>query len=156
MNIEDLKTQLRAEGFTHTYVWEDGPGVFYPDHPHPHETAHVVLDGEVTVTSEGKTLSYKAGERFDVPARTIHSAKMGPKGCRYLMGEKWPESERDGWAAGFSLLFPLFPVLHRNFEHRLDGAVQPVWPAFLQVAGDREPGLLTAQVHIGGLEAHGP
>ena len=79
---------LRAEGFTHTYVWEDGPGVFYPDHTHPTATAHIVLCGEVTVTSDGETKSYKTGDRLDVPARTIHSAKMGPKGCRYLVGER--------------------------------------------------------------------
>jgi quercetin dioxygenase-like cupin family protein len=88
MTTGDLETQLRGEGFTHTYVWEDRPGVSYPDPAHPHETAHIILDGEVTVTSEGKTQTYKAGDRFDVPARAIHSARMGPKGCRYLIGEK--------------------------------------------------------------------
>ena len=85
MNFEE---DLRAEGFSHTYVWQDGPGAYYPEHTHPTVTAHIVLDGEVTVTSEGETRTYKAGERFDVPAETIHSAKMGPKGCRYLIGEK--------------------------------------------------------------------
>ena len=88
MNVRDLEEALRDEGFTHTYVWQDGPVAFYPEHAHPTVTAHCVLDGEVTVTLEGKTLTYKAGDRFDVPAETIHSAKMGPKGCRYLIGEK--------------------------------------------------------------------
>ncbi|MFB3921417.1 MAG: cupin domain-containing protein [Terriglobia bacterium] len=86
--MKDLERQLRTEGFTHTYAWEDGPGVFYPDHTHPNETAHVILEGEMTVTSQGKTRTYKPGERFDVPAQTVHSARMGPKGCRYLIGEK--------------------------------------------------------------------
>ncbi|MBI4165478.1 MAG: cupin domain-containing protein [Acidobacteria bacterium] len=88
MNVADLEKKLRAEGFTHTYVWQDGPGAYYPEHRHPTVTAHIVLDGEVTVTSEGRTLTYYAGDRFDVPAETIHSAKMGPKGCRYFLGEK--------------------------------------------------------------------
>ena len=87
MTVRDLESALRAEGFGHTYVWEDGPGAFYPEHAHPTVTAHIVLDGEVTVTSEGKTQTYRAGERFDVPAETVHSARMGPKGCRYLIGE---------------------------------------------------------------------
>ena len=88
MNVDDLQKVLRSEGFSHTYVWEDGPGALYPEHTHPVVTAHIVLDGEVTVTAQGKTRTYKAGERFDVPAETTHSAKMGPKGCRYLIGEK--------------------------------------------------------------------
>lgn len=88
MNIQDLERSLRAEGFGHTYVWQDGPGVYYPEHTHTDVTAHIVLEGEVTVSSEGKTRTYQAGERFDVPAQTMHSAKMGPKGCRYIIGEK--------------------------------------------------------------------
>ena len=87
MNVKGFESELRAEGFSHTYVWEDGPAAYYPEHMHPTVTSHVVLDGEVAVTSEGKPQTYRAGERFDVPAQTIHSAKMGPTGCRYLIGE---------------------------------------------------------------------
>lgn len=88
MSVEEKQNQLRAEGFTHTYVWQDGPGVHYPDHTHATATAHIILEGEMTVTSVGRTQTYKPGERFDVPGHTVHSAKMGPQGCRYLIGEK--------------------------------------------------------------------
>jgi quercetin dioxygenase-like cupin family protein len=88
MNLGDLEKHLRSEGFTHTYVWEDGPGVFYPDHTHATVTAHIILGGEMTVTSQRKTETYKAGDRFDVPAHAVHSARMGAKGCQYLIGEK--------------------------------------------------------------------
>ena len=82
MNLGDLEKHLRSEGFTHTYVWEDGPGAFYPDHAHPGATAHVILDGEMTVTLQGKTDTYRVGDRLDVPAHTVQSARMGSKGCR--------------------------------------------------------------------------
>jgi mannose-6-phosphate isomerase-like protein (cupin superfamily) len=88
MKVNDLEGQLRSEGFTRTYIWRDGPGVFYPDHTHSTLTAHIILEGKMTVTSQGKTKTYQAGDRFDVPANTVHSARMGPKGCRYLVGEK--------------------------------------------------------------------
>ncbi len=88
MNIQELEKSLRSEGFTHTYIWEDGPGAFYAAHTHPTVTAHILLEGEMTVTTHGETRTYKAEERFDVPAQTMHSAKMGPKGCRYIIGEK--------------------------------------------------------------------
>ena len=84
-----LKRQLRAEGFQHVYVWSDGPDAFYSDHVHPVDTAHIVLDGEMTLTCGGATNTYKAGERPpDVPAGAVHSARMGSAGCRYLIGEK--------------------------------------------------------------------
>lgn len=88
MNLAELEKQLHSEGFRRTYVWQDGPGAFYPDHTHPTETAHVILDREMTVATGGETRTCRAGERCDVPAGAVHSAGMGPRGCRYLIGEK--------------------------------------------------------------------
>jgi mannose-6-phosphate isomerase-like protein (cupin superfamily) len=87
-DLKSLERQLHAEGFLHTYVWQDGPKVFYADHTHASETAHIILDGEMTLTHTGSTQTYGAGERCDVPAGAVHSARMGPLGCRYLIGEK--------------------------------------------------------------------
>jgi quercetin dioxygenase-like cupin family protein len=90
--IVDSRTferQLRQEGFRHVYVWEDAAHAFYPDHTHPVDTAHVILDGEMTLVCGGSSTTYRAGERPpDVPAGAVHSARMGPTGCRYLIGEK--------------------------------------------------------------------
>ena len=83
-----LRKQLESEGFGHTFVWQDGPGTYYPDHTHAGLTAHIILDGEMTLTMRGKSQTYRVGERYDVPAEAIHSAQMGPQGCRYLVGEK--------------------------------------------------------------------
>jgi quercetin dioxygenase-like cupin family protein len=85
---ESYERQLRAEGFDRLYVWRDGPNAVYPEHTHAVTTAHVVLAGEMTVTAEGRSRRVRAGERFDVPANTIHSARMGPEGCEYLIAEK--------------------------------------------------------------------
>jgi quercetin dioxygenase-like cupin family protein len=88
MNVPDLEKQLHSEGFRHTYVWEDSPNQRYSDHTHPVETAHIILEGEMTLTMDGRSSTYRAGERCDVPAGTIHAAHIGPAGCRYLIGEK--------------------------------------------------------------------
>jgi quercetin dioxygenase-like cupin family protein len=85
---KSLEHQLHAEGFLHTYVWQDGPNAYYPDHTHAAETAHIILDGEMTLTHSGETHTFSAGERCDLPAGAVHSAKMGPHGCKYLVGEK--------------------------------------------------------------------
>jgi mannose-6-phosphate isomerase-like protein (cupin superfamily) len=85
---KSLERQLHQEGFLHTHVWQDGPNASYPDHTHASETAHIILDGEMRLTQGGETRAYTVGERCDVPAGAVHSAKMGPTGCRYLIGEK--------------------------------------------------------------------
>lgn len=81
------ESRLRKEGFANTYVWQDPAGAEYPNHTHPVETTHIILEGEMTLTLRGVERTYRAGERCDVPAGAVHSAKMGSRGCRYLIGE---------------------------------------------------------------------
>lgn len=88
MSERELRRQLESEGFSHTFVWEDGPNAFYPDHTHAGLTAHIILDGEMTLTMGSDSQTYRVGDRCDVPAGAVHSAQMGPSGCRYLVGEK--------------------------------------------------------------------
>lgn len=88
MNESDLTTQLQGEGFPRVYVWEDVPNARYPDHAHRMETVHIILAGDITLTMAGESKTYHAGERCDVPANAVHSAIMGRRGCRYLIGER--------------------------------------------------------------------
>lgn len=88
MTESALVAQLQREGFSHTYVWEDVPNARYPEHTHRAETTHILLSGEMTLTMNGKSQIYRTGQRCDVPANAIHSAIMGPSGCRYIVGER--------------------------------------------------------------------
>jgi mannose-6-phosphate isomerase-like protein (cupin superfamily) len=88
MDEIELTEQLEREGFTHTYIWQDGPNTVYPEHTHAMETAHIIVSGEITLTINGRVETYRAGGRCDVPAKAVHTAKMGPNGCRYLIGER--------------------------------------------------------------------
>jgi mannose-6-phosphate isomerase-like protein (cupin superfamily) len=88
MNETEARKQLKAEGFAHIFEWQDGPGAYYPDHTHAGITAHIVMEGEMTLTFGGSARTFRAGDRCDVPAGATHSARMGPSGCRYVVGEK--------------------------------------------------------------------
>lgn len=87
-DLKKLEQQLRHEGYLHTFIWQDGPNAYYPEHTHPVETAHVILEGEMTLCENGATRTLHAGDRFDIRAGAPHSARMGPSGCRYLVGER--------------------------------------------------------------------
>jgi quercetin dioxygenase-like cupin family protein len=87
MDEQLLMKQLQDEGFDDVYVWEDSPDMNYPPHQHPDVSAHIILTGEMTVTVDGQTRTYKPGERFDIPGKTPHAARVGPEGCKYLVGE---------------------------------------------------------------------
>jgi quercetin dioxygenase-like cupin family protein len=82
-----LAEELQREDFRQTYVWQDGPNASYAEHIHNGATAHIILSGEMTLTMYGEAKSYCAGERCDVPAGANHSVRMGPQGCRYLIGK---------------------------------------------------------------------
>ena len=88
MDEKEMARELERKGFVRTFVWEDGPNTHYPEHTHATETAHIILSGEMTLTMNGRSETYRAEDRCDVPAGTVHSARMGPKGCRYLIGER--------------------------------------------------------------------
>jgi quercetin dioxygenase-like cupin family protein len=87
-DLAALERQLRQEGFVRTYVWHDGPGAYYSEHTHDCETAHIILEGEMTLGQHGGQRTYRTGERCDVPAGAVHWARMGAAGCRYLIGER--------------------------------------------------------------------
>jgi hypothetical protein len=40
------------------------------------------------MTMNGKTKTYRTGDRCDLPAGIVHSARTGPQGCRYLIAER--------------------------------------------------------------------
>lgn len=86
---EQWRRKLLNEGFDNVYIWRDSPDVIYPDHTHPFVSAHVILEGEMTIVSERHGRILKPGDRFDVLPGTIYSVKMGDKGCRYIIGQKY-------------------------------------------------------------------
>ena len=84
----DEQKRLQLEGFKDCYTWQDVPGTYYGPHKHHGITAHVILEGSMDITVDGKTTTYKKGDRFDVPAGKLHSARIGSDGCKYIVGEK--------------------------------------------------------------------
>lgn len=88
MDERSSENKLREEGFSVVFRHRDRPNTRYPDHTHSVITAHIIIEGSITVTSGGETATYGPGERFDVPAGAVHSASVGPEGCLYIIGEK--------------------------------------------------------------------
>jgi glyoxylate utilization-related uncharacterized protein len=84
----NLVAQLVCEGFSRVYAWEDMPNARYPNHTHGVQTTHFILRGEMTLTMDGVSKTLREGERCDVPASAVHSARLGLNGCRYLIGER--------------------------------------------------------------------
>lgn len=87
MDTGSLEAQLAGEGFPVVYAWSDGPGTAYPLHEHRDKVSFFVTRGGVTFDFAGEKKEVRAGERFDVPPKTPHTALVGPEGCDYVVGQ---------------------------------------------------------------------
>ena len=87
-SLDEMKKELVKQGYSEIYEWTDNPNYEYPSHKHDTDTTLIVLEGEITVTIEGKTKKYSTGETVFVPAHKNHYAKVGSKGASYLVGEE--------------------------------------------------------------------
>lgn len=82
-----IKT-FENEGFQHVYEWSDAPGIVYKSHSHKGKVSLYVTDGSCTFDFGGEKKEVKAGQRFDVPVDTEHTAVVGPKGWNVVVGEE--------------------------------------------------------------------
>jgi quercetin dioxygenase-like cupin family protein len=64
------------------YLFE--PGATFPMHSHDEEQVTVFLDGEVEVTVEGETRTYRAGETAIIAPGLVHGMTAGPDGARFV------------------------------------------------------------------------
>ena len=88
MNEEYAKKLLAEEGWTDIFVQEDDPHTFYPPHTHEVDAAHIVIKGSMILTMGKEARIVKEGQRVDVPAFAVHSAKVGSDGCTYVIGRR--------------------------------------------------------------------
>lgn len=86
---DELIGRLRAEGLD-WYPWSNGPHDVYDTHTHPFDKVLYVLDGSITfILPEGNLqFSLHPGDRLDLPAGTVHSAVVGPRGVTCLEGHR--------------------------------------------------------------------
>lgn len=81
----DIREMLAEEGLS-AYSWSNGPGDVYSQHSHSYHKVICVVNGSITfgLPEEGKQLHLKAGDRLELPAHTVHNAKVGSLGVTCL------------------------------------------------------------------------
>ena len=76
------------------YAWSNGPGFRYGAHSHPYTKILYCTDGSIDfiIEPEGSLVALKAGDRMELPAGTIHSARVGSRGVSCVEGKKKQET----------------------------------------------------------------
>ncbi len=73
--------------------FEMAPDTQFPEHSHEAEQITLVLEGELTFTYEGKTVTLKPGEVIAIPSNVKHSAKTGSMPCKAV--DAWSPVRRE-------------------------------------------------------------
>jgi quercetin dioxygenase-like cupin family protein len=76
---------LEGDGYRSTTV-EFAPGTEFEDHTHNFASRVFILEGQLSITTDGSTANLGPGDVFDLMENQIHSEIVGPIGVRYLSG----------------------------------------------------------------------
>jgi quercetin dioxygenase-like cupin family protein len=87
MDRQTFEAELKRDGYEIATNTTAGAKV-NPEHSHPFDVRAMVLDGALTLTSEGSTTTYRAGETFAMAKGCLHSESYGPEGAVTLFGRK--------------------------------------------------------------------
>ena len=88
MDTRAFETLLAQDGFDETLTRRLDPGHTVPPHTHPFDVRALVLEGEITLTSDAGTRTFAAGEVFTMNAGRQHAELCGPAGVSYLVGRR--------------------------------------------------------------------
>ncbi len=81
--------RLRREA-RDAYAWSNGPGYRYGAHSHGYTKILYCTDGSIdfVVQPERRVIHLEPGDRMELPAGTVHSAVVGPRGVTCIEGKK--------------------------------------------------------------------
>src|SRR5262249_33821647 len=83
---EALRAQLAREGFD-SFEWTDAPAARYGEHSHDRDESIWLVCGAIVFAVSGDEFVLEPGDRLMLPAGTPHTARVGPRGATYLIGE---------------------------------------------------------------------
>lgn len=84
MTPQEFDAALQADGYSPALSVERPIGYSLGDHQHPYDACALITAGEFTITVEGQSRTYAAGDIFRLPAGTEHLEKVGPVGATFL------------------------------------------------------------------------
>ena len=84
-----FEAELRQQGYAEVVDRRMEAGAVNPEHAHEFDARLLILDGAMTIASEGAERTYRAGDTFAMTAGCRHAEHSGPEGVRYLAGRRY-------------------------------------------------------------------
>ena len=90
MDRTAFETELRHQGYAEMVDRRMDANALNPEHSHEFDARLLILEGAMTIASEGAERTYSAGDTFSMTAGCRHAEQCGPQGVRYLAGRRYP------------------------------------------------------------------
>lgn len=85
---DKIRRSWKERGFS-CEIWTDPPGKVWRDYVHEVDELLMLIDGEIELSFQGKTLRPKVGEEILIPAHASHTVKnIGAAQNRWFYGYK--------------------------------------------------------------------
>lgn len=92
MTEEEIIKRLEGEGYDKVWSYDAEPNEIDEEHDHGFDTKLHILSGEVRIKKlQGGAITdflLKQEDQIEIPRHQVHSAKVGPEGCRYIVAER--------------------------------------------------------------------
>jgi quercetin dioxygenase-like cupin family protein len=89
MNRTEFESECHAQGYHEIIDRRMEPSTTNPEHSHEFDARLLMLEGEMTVISEGERRTYRVGDSFVMSAGCRHTEQSGSGGARYLAGRRY-------------------------------------------------------------------
>ena len=91
MDKPEFETALREQGYQEVADRRMEPNKTNPEHSHEFDAKLLVLEGEMTIVSNGGERLYRSGDTFAITAGCRHAEQSGTEGVRYLAARRYPQ-----------------------------------------------------------------
>lgn len=82
-----IEKDIKKAGFDPILI-HDSSGFVYAPHSHPEIKLLAILEGEMKVKVANQKFQCTPGDKLIIPPNTVHSAIVGPLGCKFYWSEK--------------------------------------------------------------------
>lgn len=90
MNLTDFETEARVGGYAEPVLVTKETGYSMGNHDHPFDAFALITAGQIDIGVAGKVQSYKVGEVFRLPRKTLHTESALAEGVTYLAARRMP------------------------------------------------------------------
>ncbi len=88
MNTQEFEASLRADNYDEINTVSKDLGYQMGEHQHTFDACALITAGQIDITVDGVSTSYKVGDVFRLSAGTVHTENASQFGVTYLVGRR--------------------------------------------------------------------